>query len=171
MTPSDELEPLSHVTEGPGGPEARMVDVGDKPETEREAVAEAVVRFPPGLLERVLRGEGPKGAVLEVARVAGIQGAKRTGELVPMCHPLGLDLVEVRFETSEEDPDRLRVRCRARCRARTGVEMEAMTGATLAAVCVYDMTKAASKCIEIERVRLLRKSGGKSGDWTAEGVI
>jgi cyclic pyranopterin phosphate synthase len=168
MTTPDDVH-LSHVIPGPGGPEARMVDVSDKPESDREALAEAVVRFPGGLLERVLRGEGPKGPVLEVARVAGIGAAKRTGELIPMCHPLGLDLVEVRFEAVEGDPDRLRVLCRARCRGRTGVEMEAMTGASVAALCVYDMTKAASKGIEVERVRLLRKSGGKSGNWSAEG--
>lgn len=171
MSPSDDDPQLSHVTRGPGGAEARMVDVGGKPTTDREALAEAVVRFPAGLLERVLRGDGPKGPVLEVARVAGIQGAKRTGELIPMCHPLGLDLVEVRFESVAGDPDRLRVLCRARCSGRTGVEMEAMTGASLAALCVYDMTKAASKGIEVERLRLLRKSGGKSGEWAADGVV
>jgi cyclic pyranopterin phosphate synthase len=152
MSPSDDDPQLSHVTRGPGGAEARMVDVGGKPTTDREALAEAVIRFPAGLLERVLRGDGPKGPVLEVARV-------------------GLDLVEVRFEPVAGDPDRLRVLCRARCSGRTGVEMEAMTGASLAALCVYDMTKAASKGIEVERLRLLRKSGGKSGEWAADGDL
>ena len=164
---SDPLE-LSHLADGPDGPEARMVDVGGKPVTAREAVAEAVLRFPPGLLARVLAGDGPKGPVTEVARTAGVLAAKRTGELIPMCHPLGLDHVELRFEPVDGDPDRLRVTCRARCEGRTGVEMEALTGASVAALTVYDMTKAAAKGIEVERLRLLRKSGGKSGVWVAE---
>jgi len=145
-----------------------MVDVGAKASTEREAVAEAVLRFPAGILARVLAGGGPKGPVTEVARAAGILAAKRTAELIPMCHPLGLDHVELRFEPVEGDPDRLRITCRASCQGRTGVEMEAMTGASVAALTVYDMTKAAAKGIEVERLRLLRKTGGKSGVWVAE---
>lgn len=165
---STEPPELSHLVDGPDGPEARMVDVSAKPTTAREALAEAVLRFPAGLLGRVLAGEGPKGPVTEVARVAGILGAKRTGELIPMCHPLGLDHVELQFEPVEGDPDRLRITCRASCQGRTGVEMEALTGASIAALTVYDMTKAAAKGIEIERLRLLRKTGGKSGVWVAE---
>lgn len=146
-----------------------MVDVSSKPSTQREAVAEARVQFPEGLLATVLRGAGPKGPIQEVARVAGILAAKRTGDLIPMCHPLGLDFVEVSFEEAgaEAHPDQLRITCTARCEGPTGVEMEAMTGASVAALTVYDMTKAASKGIEIIGLRLLSKKGGKSGVWSA----
>jgi len=144
-----------------------MVDVGGKSPTSREATAEALIRFPAGRLAEVLGGQGPKGPVTEIARAAGVLAAKRTGELIPMCHPLGLECVEIHFEQLEEEPDTLRIRCRASCFGPTGVEMEAMTGASLAALTVYDMTKALSKGIEIGRVRLLNKKGGKSGDWSA----
>lgn len=156
---------LSHVTDGPGGPEARMVDVGAKPVTERSAVARARVRFPAGLLDEVLAGGGPKGPVTEVARAAGILAAKRTGELIPMCHPLGLDHVEITFEPVAGG-DTLEVRCRAACRGKTGIEMEALVGASIASLTVYDMTKALDPAISIEAVELLEKRGGKSGTWT-----
>lgn len=154
---------LSHVGRGPRGAEARMVDVGGKAVSSREARARARIRFPEGVLRKVLAQAGPKGAVIEVARIAGIQGAKRTSELIPMCHPLALELVELEIE--EAGPDVLEVRCRALCSGRTGVEMEAMTGASIAALTVYDMTKGLSKGIEIESVVLLEKSGGRSGLW------
>lgn len=144
-----------------------MVDVGAKAVTGRRALARARVRFPAGVLARVLSGAGPKGAVEEVARVAGILAAKRTGDLIPMCHPLGLDHVELTFETVGEDL--LEVRCAAACQARTGVEMEAMMGASVAALTVYDMAKGVDKGIRIESVELLEKSGGKSGSWSAAG--
>lgn len=174
MTPTDPKETgpasLSHVTtdgEGEGGgPRASMVDVGAKPSSERRALAAARVVFPEGALEAVLRGAGPKGPIEEVARTAGILGAKRTADLIPMCHPLGLDFVDVVFERVE--PDILEIRCEARCVGRTGVEMEAMCGASVAALVVYDMTKAVSKGIRIEAVRLLEKDGGKSGAWRAD---
>lgn len=158
---------LSHLSppDAAGARGARMVDVGGKPLTRRSALARARVVFPPGLLEAVLRGEGPKGPIEEVARLAGILGAKRTGELIPLCHPLGLDAVDVAFE--RVGPDTLEVRCRASCEGRTGVEMEAMTGAALAALTVYDMTKAASKGVRIEGLELLEKTGGRSGVWRA----
>lgn len=140
-----------------------MVDVGAKPVTSRSALARARVVFPSGLLARALAGAGPKGAVEEVARVAGILAAKRTGELVPMCHPLGLDVVTIEFETVGADV--LELRCRTACRGRTGVEMEAMTGAAIAALTVYDMTKALDPAIRIEAVELLEKRGGKRGLW------
>ncbi|MCB9916172.1 MAG: cyclic pyranopterin monophosphate synthase MoaC [Planctomycetes bacterium] len=159
---------LSHVVQGAAGAESRMVDVGGKARTAREAVAEARVRFPAGLLERVLREGGPKGPVTEVARVAGLLAAKRTGELIPMCHPLGLDVVEIAFDVPAGAPDVLRITCRAACTGPTGVEMEALTGASLAALTVYDMTKALTKGLVIEGVRLLSKRGGKSGDWSAD---
>lgn len=160
--PTDPRE-LSHVRSGPSGPESTMVDVGGKPVTERSALARARIRFPAGMLARVLSGGGPKGPVTEVARVAGIQAAKRTSEWIPMCHVLPLDHVGIEFEALEADL--LEVRCRATCTARTGVEMEAMVGASAAALTVYDMTKALSHGIVIERVELVEKLGGKSGTW------
>ena len=154
---------LSHV-EGQGREaRAKMVDVGEKQVTQRTALARSVVRFPAGILGRVLAGDGPKGPVTEVARVAGILAAKRTGELIPMCHPLALDHVEVDFEAL--DTERLEIRCRASCSGRTGVEMEAMVGASTAALTVYDMTKALAKGIALEAVELLEKTGGRSGHW------
>jgi len=165
---------LGHVRAGPDGPESRMIDVGGKPATRRSATAAARVRFPPGVLERVLSaGGGPKGPLSEVARSAGILAAKRTGELIPMCHPLGLDHVEIAFERAAPDAARpgpadvLEIRCRAACTGRTGVEMEALVGAGIAALTVYDMSKALAKGIVIEELRLLAKTGGKSGDWSA----
>jgi cyclic pyranopterin phosphate synthase len=157
---------LSHVRQAADGrAAAHMVDVGTKPVRARSATALAVVRFPPGLLARVLAGRGPKGAVEEIARAAGILAAKRTGELIPMCHPLGLDHVAIDFRARGEDV--LEVRCRAACRGRTGVEMEALVGASLAALTIYDMTKSLDPAIVIERVALLEKRGGKSGPWKA----
>ncbi len=157
----------SHVVEGADGPEARMVDVGPKPTSARSAEARARVAFPPGRLEAVLAGGGPKGPIQEVARAAGILAAKRTAELIPLCHPLGLDVVEVRFERAA--PDLLEIRCRAACTGRTGVEMEAMCGASVAALTVYDMTKGLDKGIRIEGIELLEKSGGASGHWRRPG--
>lgn len=158
------LPRLSHVERSSDGSHSVMVDVGKKPATEREALARARIVFPRGLRDRAWRGAGPKGAITEVARVAGILAAKRTSELVPMCHSLALAHVEVELRTLGQD--RLEVRCRARTTGPTGVEMEAMVGASVAALTVYDMTKALSKEIAIERVELLAKSGGKSGAWT-----
>lgn len=157
---------LSHVrTTADGRAAAHMVDVGTKPVRARSATALASVRFPPGLLARVLAGRGPKGAVEEIARAAGILAAKRTGELIPMCHPLGLDHVTIDFRARGADV--LEVRCRAACQGRTGVEMEALVGASLAALTIYDMTKSLDPAIVIERVALLEKRGGKSGHWRA----
>ena len=144
-----------------------MVDVGGKDETQRAATASARVLFPPGFLARVMDGDLPKGAVVEVARIAGIQAAKRTADLIPMCHPLALDQVEVTLVPHAEDHT-LEVQCTCKTTGKTGVEMEAMVGASLAALTVYDMTKALSKGISIEQTRLLRKSGGNSGTWTAQ---
>ena len=154
---------LPHVRVGSGGSEARMVDVGAKTSTARRALARAKVEFPPGLCQRVMAGEGPKGPIEEVARSAGILAAKGTGGLIPMCHPLGLDHVEITFEVQGQD--RLDVLCRTSCTGRTGVEMEAMVGAAIAALTVYDMTKGLDKGIRLGAVELLEKSGGASGDW------
>jgi cyclic pyranopterin phosphate synthase len=153
---------LTHVARGRQGSESRMVDVGSKPVTSRSALARARVRFPPGLLEVVLREGGPKGPVTEVARAAGVLAAKRTGELIPMCHPLALDHVEVRFQPAGGD---LEILCRASTRGRTGVEMEALVGASLAALTVYDMVKGLDHGISIGSVELLEKRGGRSGAW------
>lgn len=160
---------LSHVDRGPDGAlRACMVDVSHKTPGPRSATARARVRFPAGLLERVLAGEGPKGPVVEVARIAGITGAKRTSELIPMCHQIALDHVDVTVD--RVDPDLLEVRCTARCHRATGVEMEALTGASLAALTLYDMTKALDPGIVVERVELLEKVGGKRGRWSPPGV-
>jgi cyclic pyranopterin phosphate synthase len=154
---------LSHVVEGAHGAQSHMVDVGEKVVTARRALARARVRFPAGALARVLAGAGPKGPVTEVARVAGILAAKRTAEWIPMCHTLPLDGVTIEFAQASDDV--LEVRCEARCHARTGVEMEAMVGASAAALTVYDMTKALGHGIAIESVELLEKQGGRSGHW------
>lgn len=144
---------------------AAMVDVSDKATTRREACAEVRVHFPPGVRERALAGESGKGELLAVARVAGIQAAKRTAELIPLCHALPLARVEVRFERVAGSEEVLRVECRALAEARTGVEMEALTGAAVAGLTVYDMAKALDKGIRLEGLRLLWKVGGKSGRW------
>ncbi|HJL19092.1 MAG TPA: cyclic pyranopterin monophosphate synthase MoaC [Sandaracinaceae bacterium LLY-WYZ-13_1] len=144
---------------------ARMVDVGDKDVTVREAVAHASVRMRPATLRALQAGTTKKGDVLATARIAGIQAAKRTPELIPLCHHIALSGVEVRFDPAEGDPARLHVEARARARDRTGVEMEALTAASVAALTVYDMLKAIDRGMVIEQVRLESKSGGRSGDW------
>lgn len=150
---------LTHLDEAG---HARMVDVGGKAVTERRAVARAEVRMAPDTAAAVARGDAPKGDVLGAARIAGIMAAKRTSELIPLCHPLPLDAVEVDAEVTE---DRVRLTATARTTARTGVEMEAMTAAAVAALTVYDMVKGLEKGVEIVSVALLEKTGGKSGDW------
>jgi cyclic pyranopterin phosphate synthase len=142
-----------------------MVDVGKKVAEERTASARAWVRFPRGLRDVAWAGRGPKGPIEEVARCAGILAAKRTAELIPLCHPLGLDHVDVTIEP--RGATQLEVRCHVRTSGRTGVEMEALTGAALAALTLYDMTKALDKGIVIERLELRAKTGGKSGGWRA----
>jgi len=160
---------LSHVEHAADGAlRAVMVDVSHKEPGPRSATARARVRFPAGLLDQVLTQGGPKGPVIEVARIAGITGAKRTAELVPMCHQIALDHVAV--EVERLDADRLEVRCTARCTRATGVEMEALTGASLAALTLYDMTKALDPAIRIETVELVEKLGGKRGHWRADGA-
>ncbi len=143
---------------------ARMVDVADKPVTERRAVARALVRMSPATAAAVAAGDAPKGDVLGVARIAGIQAAKRTGELIPLCHPVGLDHVDVEGRIDVE-AGAVELTASARVSARTGVEMEAMTAAAVAALTVYDMVKGLDRGISIENVELLEKSGGRSGAW------
>ncbi|MFM7735825.1 MAG: cyclic pyranopterin monophosphate synthase MoaC, partial [Alphaproteobacteria bacterium] len=143
---------------------ARMFDFGDKPVTRRVAVARARVRMKPATARAIAAGSVAKGDVLATARIAGIQAAKRTGDLVPLCHPLGLDFVDVRIEV---EPRRglVAIEAEAHVEARTGVEMEAMVAAGIAALVVYDMCKAADRGMVVEEVCLVAKSGGRSGDW------
>jgi len=145
---------------------AQMVDVTDKAVTHREATAEARVMMQPETLAMITEGRHKKGDVLAVARIAGIQAAKKTSDLIPLCHPLMLTSVKV---TLEPEPGASQIRIRATCKlaGQTGVEMEALTAASVAALTVYDMCKAVDKGITIEGVRLLEKSGGKSGTWRA----
>lgn len=145
-----------------------MVDVGEKPITHREAVAEALVRMQPETLAQIVSGGHHKGDVFAVARIAGIQAAKRCGDLIPLCHPLGLDAVTVDLE-AVEDLSLVRIRTCCRLQGRTGVEMEALTAASVAALTIYDMCKAADRGMVIDGVRLLAKRGGRSGEWTADG--
>jgi cyclic pyranopterin monophosphate synthase len=145
---------------------ASMVDVGGKPTTERRAVAEAVLRLDAEVRDLVLSGQLPKGEALAVARIAGIQGAKETARLVPLCHPLALSHVSVDFASDGDDG--VRIRAEAATTAATGVEMEAMTAAAVAALTLYDMAKGRCRGATIETVRLLEKRGGKSGTWRRE---
>ena len=147
---------------------ARMVDVGDKAATDRRAVARALVRMSPATAAKVLAGDAPKGDVLGTARIAGVLAAKRTGELIPLCHPLGLDHVDVDAEV-DAAAGTVTLTAEARVTARTGVEMEAMTAVSVAALTVYDMVKGLERGVEIAEVVLLEKSGGRSGTWRREG--
>lgn len=153
------MEELTHLNEQG---RARMVDVTDKEVTFRQAEAEGRVRMTPETLALVRSGGAPKGDVLAVAQVAGIMAAKRAHELIPMCHPLRLTAVDIRF-TLEEDA--VHIRALAKCRGETGVEMEALTAVSAAALTVYDMCKAVQRDMEITDIRLRRKSGGRSGDY------
>ncbi|WP_369601458.1 cyclic pyranopterin monophosphate synthase MoaC [Hahella sp. SMD15-11] len=146
---------------------AHMVDISEKQVTTREARAEAWVRMQPETLKLIVEGKHKKGDVFAVCRIAGIQAAKRTWELIPLCHPLFLNSVKVDIEP---DMDGSRVRIEARCRVdgKTGVEMEALTAASVAALTLYDMCKAVDKGMVVESVGLLEKSGGRSGHWRRE---
>jgi cyclic pyranopterin monophosphate synthase len=143
---------------------ARMVDVGAKDVTERIARARAVVQMLPQTAERVAAGDAPKGDVLGTARIAGIQAAKRTGELIPLCHPLALDHVDVEA-VIDAAAGTVTLTAEARVSARTGIEMEALTAVAVAALTVYDMVKGIERGVEIASVHLLEKSGGRSGAW------
>ncbi len=147
---------------------AHMVDVGPKPDTERVAVAKGEVRMRPETLRLVVEGGAPKGDVLAVARVAGIMAAKRVPELIPLCHTLLLSQVAVEFQI-DEDHSRIEIAATVRTRGKTGVEMEALTAVSVAALTVYDMLKAVEKTMRIGNIRLIRKSGGKSGDICLSG--
>ena len=152
---------LTHIDETG---RARMVDVSDKAVTTREAVAAGFVRMSPATLALAVSGEGRKGDVRAVAEIAGVMAAKRTSDLIPMCHPLAISKVEVRVEPAD---DGLAVTARVKTTGQTGVEMEALTAVSVACLTLYDMLKAAEKGMVIEAVRLVSKTGGKSGDWAA----
>jgi cyclic pyranopterin phosphate synthase len=141
-----------------------MVEVGDRPSTRREATAEGLIQMGPQVLALVLAGQAPKGDVLSVARVAAIQAAKRTWELIPLCHPIALSGVEVAIEPSADGAG-LRLQATARTIGSTGVEMEALTAVQVGLLTLYDMLKSADPAMTITGVRLLSKSGGRHGDW------
>ena len=141
-----------------------MVDVADKAVTSREAMAQGEVRMLPATLQTLRDGEMPKGDVLAAARIAGIMAAKRTPELIPLCHTLLLSKVAVDFEL-DSDESRVIITATVRCKGTTGVEMEALTAVSTAALTIYDMAKAVEKTMTIGNIRLLEKTGGKSGDW------
>jgi len=157
------MSELTHLDESG---RARMVDVGAKDVTERRAVARAVVRMAPETAAAVARGDAPKGDVLGTARIAGIQAAKRTHELIPLCHPLPITRVAIEFEI---DATTSSVRCTAQVETlgRTGVEMEALTAVQIGLLTIYDMCKAADRGMVMGEIRVLEKHGGKSGDWVA----
>jgi cyclic pyranopterin phosphate synthase len=158
------LEPMGELTHLDDEGTARMVDVGAKEATGRTAVARAVVRMSPATAQAVARGDAPKGDVLGTARIAGIQAAKRTDELIPLCHPLPLSYAGVDIEV-DADAGLVTLVAEARTHAQTGVEMEALTAASVAALTVLDMVKGLEKGVEIAEVVLLSKTGGRSGDY------
>lgn len=153
---------LTHLDEAGS---ARMVDIGAKPDSERKAVAAGFIRMSEAAIAAIKAGDAPKGDVLGTARIAAIMAAKRTSELIPLCHPLGLDAVDVDFGFAENG---VQVTATASLTGKTGVEMEAMTAASVALLTIYDMAKALDKGMIIENLRLLEKSGGKSGHWTVD---
>ena len=155
----------THVTGTGTNARSRMVDVGGKAATARRAEARVMIRFPKSDAARLVRTGGPKGPIKEIARAAAVLAAKRTSDLIPLCHPLALDSIDVTFTARGKHA--LEVRCTAACTGRTGVEMEAMVGAAIAALTVYDMTKALDHGITITDLELLEKRGGKSGLWRA----
>jgi cyclic pyranopterin phosphate synthase len=157
----DAGEGLTHLDEAG---QARMVDVGEKPVTDRRAVARAVVRVSPQTAQKVQRGDAPKGDVIGTARIAGIQAAKRTSELIPLCHPLPLSFVGIEGSV-DANTGEIVLTAEARTTAQTGVEMEALTAVAVAALTVYDMVKGVERGAEIAEVVLLEKSGGRSGQW------
>lgn len=154
---------LTHIDDNGA---ARMVDVGEKEVTRRSASAQAVVSMQPQTLSLILSGDMPKGDVFACARIAGIMAAKRTWELIPMCHPLPIESIEIEI-TPISDTD-VRIVSTLRCTHKTGIEMEALTAASVAALTLYDMCKAVDRDMVIRDVMLLRKSGGKSGDFCRE---
>lgn len=156
-------EKLTHFDEGG---RAVMVDVGGKDETARRAVAAGSIRLQPATLAIVKGGTAKKGDVLGIARIAAIQAAKRTGELIPLCHPIALTKVSVDFDI-DEPASRIACRATVECHGRTGVEMEALTAVSVGLLTIYDMCKAVDRGMAVESIRLLEKEGGKSGRWAS----
>jgi len=154
---------LSHLNDRG---EARMVDVSEKAVTSRTAIAEGFVTMAPETLDMILDGKAPKGDALATARIAGIMGAKKTAELIPLCHPLPLTQVTVEF-TPSRDPSGMRIEATAKVEGKTGVEMEALTAVTVACLTLYDMCKAVDRAMTFSGIRLVEKTGGRSGDFRA----
>ena len=161
---------MAELTHFDGQGRAVMVDVGAKAVTARRAVATGRVTMNPATLARIRDGSASKGDVLGVARLAGIMAAKRTAELIPLCHPLGLDSVTVDFSL-DEDSCAVEIRAVCSVTGRTGVEMEAMTAVSIAALTIYDMCKAVDRGMVLGQIRLIEKTGGKSGDWNADTAV
>ncbi|MFP4161812.1 MAG: cyclic pyranopterin monophosphate synthase MoaC [Ectothiorhodospira sp.] len=159
------MNPFTHFN---AAGEAHMVDVGGKPPTRRSATAEGWIRMAPDTLARIREGGHGKGDVLGVARVAGLMASKRTADLIPLCHPVALSHVDVALEP-RDDPPRVHCRVTAGTVGTTGVEMEALTAVQAALLCVYDMCKAVDRGMVMEGIALVRKSGGRSGEWTRDG--
>lgn len=154
------MKTLTHIDKDG---KARMVDVGAKDVTTREAAAQAVVTMRPETRALILAGDAPKGDVLAAARIAGVMAAKQTSSLIPLCHPLPLDSLQI--ELTPRGNNQIYITAAARCSYKTGVEMEALTAAAVAALTIYDMCKAVDRAMEIGEIYLLKKSGGKSGDF------
>ena len=156
---------MSQFTHFNAAGEAHMVDVADKPETRRVAIAAGCIRMQPATLDMIAQGTASKGDVLGIARIAAIQAGKRTAELIPLCHPISLTRVDA--ELTIAAPDTIHCRVTAESVGRTGVEMEALTAVSTGLLTIYDMAKAVDRGMVISEIRLLEKSGGKSGQWTA----
>jgi cyclic pyranopterin phosphate synthase len=163
VSSANESKSLTHID---ADGEARMVDVSEKTATERIAIAEGHVRMAASTLASILAGDAKKGDVIGAARIAGIMAAKRTADLIPLCHPLSLTKVSIDIAPDEALPG-LAVRAEARCVGPTGVEMESLTAVSVACLTIYDMAKAIDRGMSIEAVRLMEKRGGKSGEWRA----
>ena len=153
---------FSHIDEKGN---ARMVDVSRKETTRRIALAEGFIQIKPEVVQQIVDGKMPKGDVLSTAKIAGIQAAKKTGELIPMCHPIGLDHVEIEFEITENG---IKISATTVVNAKTGVEMEALVAVSATALTIYDMCKSADKSMTIDKIRLMKKSGGRSGEFIRE---
>lgn len=167
MTNHHEQNRLTHVNEAG---EAHMVDVGAKAETRRVATVTGTVTMLPETLSMIVSDTAKKGDVLATARIAGIMAAKKTADLVPLCHPIAIDSVEIDLVPVQGDPARIDISATVATTGKTGVEMEALTAATIAGVTIYDMCKAVDRFMTLDGFGLIAKSGGKSGTWTKEGV-
>jgi cyclic pyranopterin phosphate synthase len=155
---------LTHIDESG---QARMVDVGHKPDTERVAIARGSVHMQPATLQLIIEGNLKKGDVLTVAQLAGVMAAKRTSDLIPLCHPLTINHIGVKLNPNVAD-SRVDIEAEVRLRGKTGVEMEALTAVSVAALTIYDMAKAVDRSMRLDDIRLVHKSGGQSGVWDAE---